>query len=168
MSAPAIKIPETAQEWEILAHRWGRLPEHERDALEDAMTRAQWRRFERTMMKLEGGQRTFEMKLTTRQDVAQILALYIDRHVLPIAARLDSLERWVGLPWYRKLGYALLHRWQKVVAWLASKGIRFVRDEEDAGTALAAETPESVDVPPAVSPPSPATPQQSAIEVVSR
>jgi len=127
------------EEFEALAHRWPRLPEHAQADYLAKMTRAQKKRFERTVAEVQLGEKHFASKLTTRQDVVNILAMYVERNVMPLAARMDEVEAWMRycqLPWHRKLRVVLAVRWELFVRFLATKGIRIVRLEE---------TPEATD-----------------------
>ena len=122
------RLPTTKEEWEILAHRWPRLPEHERERLEASMNRAQRKAFERTVAKLNDGQNHFASKVTTRQDVVTIVGLFWERNALPMAARLDAVERWITyreLPWWRRARLTLLAWGEGALLWLEKHGIRF-------------------------------------------
>lgn len=128
------------EEWELLAVKWPSLQEADRDALYAKMTRPQRRRFDRTVAKLHEGKRDFAGKHTTREDVAVMLGLYIERHIMPLAADMDlmakdlkEIKRWYDyqrLPWWRKLRIAVNVRLVLAQRWLEAKGIRFVRTEQ--------------------------------------
>lgn len=126
-------LPLRPEEWEALAVKWPRLPETEREHFHAQMTRAQRRRFERTCAQMHDGERSFAGKVTTREDVAQMLALYTERTVFPIVADLVDLRKeveYLRLPWWRRAKVTLAVWRAVVVKWLALKGVRFVRIEE--------------------------------------
>jgi len=56
------------------------------------MSRGERRRLERVKKKDDAERAQYGGKLTTRFDVMQILGLYIERNLLPLAQRLDELE----------------------------------------------------------------------------
>jgi len=85
----------TNEEMNALAARWERLPEEARNSYLEQMSRAQKARFERTVERHQEGSKHFAGKLTTRQDVVAMIAMWQDRQLLPLAARLDSVERWI-------------------------------------------------------------------------
>lgn len=162
-------LPNTDAEWEILAHRWPNLPEQERETLSAAMSRAQQRRFERTTAKLHEGQRHFAGKLATREDVVQINALFIERQVLPIAARLDKVEAWIAyreLPVWKRARVTLVAWVAGAMQWLESKGITFVEIPGSEG-AVSGDAPAAIESAEG-HPTEPEVHTPSAIEVVSR
>ena len=157
----------TTEEFHALAVRWPRLPEDAQAGYLDQMSRAQRARFERTVENMHQDQKLFASKLTTRQDVVAMIAMWQDRQVLPLAARLDSLERWIEfqqLPFWRRWRVALAVRWALLLGWLESKGVRFVK-MEDSGVADAS-VPESA--PGAGGHTESVHPATPAIEVVAR
>ena len=126
-------LPKTNEEWYALAVRWPRLPADVKAPLEAQMSRPEAKRFERTLHELHEDKRHFAGKLTTREDVAQILALYIDRNIMPFAARLDAMEKLLGywsLPFYERWWIALQGLGRRILRWLEQKGIRFTTLKE--------------------------------------
>jgi len=122
----------TNEEMNALAARWERLPEEARNSYLEQMSRAQKARFERTVERHQEGSKHFAGKLTTRQDVVAMIAMWQDRQLLPLAARLDSVERWIEFqerPFWRRWRVKLAVRWALLLRWLDSKGVRFYRVE---------------------------------------
>ena len=68
------------------------------------MSRAEKRRMERVREKDDTERARYGGKLTTRYDVTQILGLYIEKNLLPMAQRLDQLEVivWRSQQWFWK------------------------------------------------------------------
>jgi len=60
------------------------------------MSRPERRRMERMKKKDDAQRAQYGGKLATRFDVTQILGLYIERNLLPMAQRLDELEYMVA------------------------------------------------------------------------
>ena len=60
------------------------------------MSRAERRRMQRVKKKDDAQRAQYGGKLATRFDVTQILGLYIERNLLPMAQRLDELEYMVA------------------------------------------------------------------------
>lgn len=121
------------EEFEALAARWPRLPEDVRADWLAKMNRAQRRRFERTVANIHEDQRLYASKVMTRQDTVNLLALFIQQNIMPVAARLDAVEAWIAFqerPWYQKLAIRLAGRVARAQAYLASKGIQLVRVDE--------------------------------------
>lgn len=131
------------EEWEALAVKWQRLPQSEREHLRGQMTRPQRKRFERLLAKVHDGKRNFSNQVATRQDVVQMLALYIDRNLVPMARRLDAAESYIAykrLPIWRRaritvLGW-LAAGWDVIERFLGKRGITLRSlggDDEDNG-----------------------------------
>ena len=72
------------------------------------MTRAERRRLERIKKKDDAERAQYGGKLATRLDVMQILGLYIERNLLPMAQRLDDLEALV-----ERMEEPFWKRWRK-------------------------------------------------------
>lgn len=77
------------------------------------MSRGERRRLERVKGKDDSERASYGGKLCTRYDVTQILGLYIERNLLPMAQRLDVLEDlvWLQSQWFWKRWYILFSNW---------------------------------------------------------
>jgi len=96
-------VPEfSAEELKLLITK----PDETQAGYEENMSRADVRRLERARQKGDKDMARWGGKLTTRADVANILGMYIERNLLPMAFRLDELEQEV---WF--LSQPLWKRW---------------------------------------------------------
>lgn len=121
------------EEWEALAVKWERLSEEDRTHFREQMTRPQSRRFDRLLERTVEGKRHFSNKMTTREDVVQMIALYIERNLVPMAQRIDALEHEVAvlkMPWHRRLRITVMVFVNWGLEWLDSKGIRLMKMEK--------------------------------------
>ena len=78
-------------EEEILIHA----PAHVREAREAEMGRVEKRRLERAREDDEAEKRQYGGKLCTRKDVYNILALYHEQKIVPLAFDVSTLEAWM-------------------------------------------------------------------------
>jgi hypothetical protein len=78
------------------------------------MGRAERRRLERVKKKDDAERASYGGKLCTRYDVTQILGLYIERNLLPMAQRLDALEVlvWRSQQWFWKRWWWAFVEWR--------------------------------------------------------
>ena len=85
------------------------------------MSRGERRRLERVKQKDDAQRAAFGGKLATRYDVTQILGLYIERNLLPMAQRLDALEVlvWRSQQWFWKRWWWAFVEWR--ANWAAQK-----------------------------------------------
>jgi len=121
------------EEWEALAQKWERLSDEDRANFIARMTRAQRKRHERRVATVHDGARNYANQMTTRADVIQILALYIEQNLVPMARRLDELEareNYRTKPWHRKFRVRLVVWWERFEEWLDARGIRLLTMEK--------------------------------------
>jgi len=85
------------------------------------MSRGERRRMARVKQKDDAERASFGGKLATRYDVTQILGLYIERNLLPMAQRLDALEVlvWRSQQWFWKRWWWAFVEWR--ANWAAQK-----------------------------------------------
>ena len=83
-------------------------PEGVKEEFKEKMSRAELRRLERVKKKDDKERAQYGGKLATRYDVTQILGLYIERNLLPMAQRLDELEAIVA-----RMEEPFWKRWRK-------------------------------------------------------
>mgnify|MGYP001169106928 FL=1 len=88
-------------------------PEEVQEEFKENMSRGELRRMERAKQKDDAERASYGGKLCTRCDVTQILGLYIERNLLPMAQRLDVLEDlvWLQSQWFGKRWYILFSNW---------------------------------------------------------
>lgn len=67
-------------------------PTEVQEEFTENMSRGERRRMQRIKKKDDAERAAYGGKLATRYDVTQILGLYIERNLLPVAHRLDELE----------------------------------------------------------------------------
>lgn len=119
----------TAAAWEALAIKVhaGEVPPEQLEDLLGQMSKAERNRLERMLKDLDEAKQSFARRPLNGAEVVQLLATYIDKHVIPMAARMDEIEkllRFQALPWYQRLWVRLLARWARVVRWLEAHGIQ--------------------------------------------
>ena len=126
-------MPLTKYELEALAVK----SEEERaEALEgQELSRQDRRRLDKAVREAQDDKLRYKNKLTTREDVVQILMLTLDRTL--IEARLKSVENYIVFmekPFYRRWWIRLWMRIEKVVRWAEEKfGFTLVSMEKDDG-----------------------------------
>jgi len=96
-------------------------PEEVKEEFKKKMSRAELRRLERVKKKDDKERAQYGGKLATRYDVTQILGLYIERNLLPMAQRLDALEVlvWRSQQWFWKRWWWAFVEWR--ANWAAQK-----------------------------------------------
>ena len=72
--------------------------------------------------------------MTTRKDVMGIIDLYNQHKIIPLAARLDEMEKvvaYMALPLWRRRWLRLKRLGDGVLAWLERRGIMYTVDTDD-------------------------------------
>ena len=93
----------------------------------DGVDRIEKRRIEKQREKEEARRKRFQHMMTTRKDVMGIIDLYNQHKIIPLAARLDEMEKvvtYMALPLWRRLWLRLKRLGDGVLAWLERRGIR--------------------------------------------
>tara|TARA_R110000751_G_scaffold131684_1_gene234069 strand:- start:212 stop:589 length:378 start_codon:yes stop_codon:yes gene_type:complete len=91
-------------------------PDETQREYEEGMSRPELRRLERARQKGDDDMAKWGGKLTTRADVANILGMYIERNLLPMAFRLDELEQevwFLSQPFWKRWYLAFANWWHK-------------------------------------------------------
>ena len=114
----------TADERRILVHKPSTLMYMDR---EQSVDRIEKRRIEKQREKEGERKNRFVNKVTTRKDVMGIIDLYNQHKIIPLAARLDEMEKvvaYMALPLWRRLWLRVKRLGDGVLAWLERRGIR--------------------------------------------
>ena len=93
----------------------------------DGVDRIEKRRIEKQREKEEARRKRFQHMMTTRKDVMGIIDLYNQHKIIPLAARLDEMEKvvtYMALPLWRRRWLRLKRLGDGVLAWLERRGIR--------------------------------------------
>ena len=93
----------------------------------DGVDRIEKRRIEKQREKEEARKKRFQHTMTTRKDVMGIIDLYNQHKIIPLAARLDEMEKvvaYMALPLWRRRWLRLKRLGDGVLAWLERRGIR--------------------------------------------
>ena len=93
----------------------------------DGVDRIEKRRIEKQREKEEARRKRFQHTMTTRKDVMGIIDLYNQHKIIPLAARLDEMEKvvaYMALPLWRRRWLRLKRLGDGVLAWLERRGIR--------------------------------------------
>ena len=111
----------TADERRVLVHKPYIL------AYMDRLDFKEMDRIEKQREKEEARKKRFQHTMTTRKDVMGIIDLYNQHKIIPLAARLDEMEKvvaYMALPLWRRLWLRLKRGGDSVLAWLERRGVR--------------------------------------------
>ena len=98
------------------------------------LSRVERRKLDKAIAEAHGDKMRYANKVTTRADVVNIMALYIERNILPFGQRMDAIERYIRfleLPFYKRWWVRLSSLIDRFIRWLDVRfGIKLVSMEE--------------------------------------